>query len=220
MCYQCGSLTLPRGDRAGSALLPIAALPLAATRCIVPEGPNVTAVSALARAASFAHAGGVHGVHRLLTQNAPEVVPCGDFDLAWLSWGIAFLALAFQAIGFMTCLPMVHTFMSNVAYAEIQGTEGPTLPRLRFVLCGVWCSRAAAGAGLTQGTASSFAALLRAIGPMVTGAVFSATASVRQPFWASAVLACGYFASFITSFWLDKQLVENKRRGAAPRWST
>merc|ERR1719163_1679773 len=49
----------------GSALLPIAALPLAATRCIVPEGPNVTAVSALARAASFAHAGGVHGVAQL-----------------------------------------------------------------------------------------------------------------------------------------------------------
>ena len=132
VCYQCGSLTLPRGDHAGSALLPIAALPLAATRCIVPEGPNVTAVSALARAASFAHAGGVHGVHRLLTQNAPEVVPCGDFDLAWLSWGIAFLALAFQAIGFMTCLPMVHTFMSNVAYAEIQGTEWPTFATLAF----------------------------------------------------------------------------------------
>jgi len=149
----------------GTALLPVAALPGASTSCIVADSS-------------------------VLDPANVTLVQCGA-NMWPLSYALLIFALTLEGIGFMTCLPMVHTFLSNVAYRDIQG--------------------------LTQGTAGSLGSLLRAVGPMVTGVVFSHFAAQREPFWANVCLACGYFICFVASFWLSHDMVEVQRPMLAPR---
>ena len=111
----------------GTALLPVAAWPVAATHCVVNNHlVNTTITSVMPHRQLIAVAG--HGLARHLAAATASPVPavelCGP-DLSWLMWAITVAALGLQAIGFMTCLPMVHTFISNVGYPEIQGTPSP-----------------------------------------------------------------------------------------------
>lgn len=60
------------------------------------------------------------------------------------------------AVGFMTCLPVMGTMISNATDPEQQG--------------------------LTQGTNQSISALFRALGPLVSGAIFSFSVSFSFPY--------------------------------------
>lgn len=87
----------------GVLLLPVAALPNATQTCYaaLPAAVNATAAA--------------------MGSDVPTEL-CGT-DLGYFGWAILCLALALQAIGFMTCLPMSHTMLANVAYPEIQGKQ-------------------------------------------------------------------------------------------------
>lgn len=69
--------------------------------------------------------------------------------------------------------------------------------------------------GLTQGTATSIGALLRAAGPLATGALFSATAAARSPFLAFALLAFCYFVCLLVALSLPRAMVEAPRKPGA-----
>lgn len=86
--------------------------------------------------------------------------------LAYMHTTVCFVGLA---VGFMTCLPVMGTMISNAADADQQG--------------------------LTQGTTNSIAALFRALGPFVAGSIFSFSVTVNFPyllFWflGSVNIAC------------------------------
>mmetsp|Transcript_34577 Transcript_34577/g.55932 ORF Transcript_34577/g.55932 Transcript_34577/m.55932 type:complete len:636 (+) Transcript_34577:94-2001(+) len=106
-----------------------------------------------------------------------------------LTWSILLLATTFIAIGFMCGLPIVSTMLSNAADPEIQG--------------------------LTQGTAQSFGSLIRALGPMASGVMFSMSLSLNFPELLFIVLAVTYGLCLLTAYPLPVS-VEQPRELLSP----
>lgn len=103
-----------------------------------------------------------------------------DGHLVWVAWLILLVGFTLQSIGFMSCLPMVTVFLTNVAPRDIQG--------------------------LSQGTAQSLASLLRSIGPFVSGLVFTWASAARMPFLAYGVPAAGYALCFFIAATLPRHV--------------
>ncbi|PRP80930.1 iron-containing alcohol dehydrogenase [Planoprotostelium fungivorum] len=94
-----------------------------------------------------------------------------------LTWGYLTLTVTLNAIGFMTGLPLVSSMISNVSDPRRQG--------------------------LVIGTAQSVSSFLRALGPVISGAIFSFSVVIGQPiiiftFLASLYVICGTIAHFIS----------------------
>eukprot|EP01112_Ceratiomyxa_fruticulosa_P007439 TRINITY_DN1929_c0_g1_i1.p1 TRINITY_DN1929_c0_g1~~TRINITY_DN1929_c0_g1_i1.p1 ORF type:complete len:561 (-),score=89.64 TRINITY_DN1929_c0_g1_i1:102-1784(-) len=83
-----------------------------------------------------------------------------------LTWIILLFFTTMLGVGFMTCLPVVGTMISNAADPSRQG--------------------------LTQGTSQSVASLLRASGPPLSGLLFSFSVKIKFPFLLPWFLGFGY----------------------------
>jgi len=109
-------------------------------------------------------------------------LPCGGLffwiggvsqQMKILTWISLVLITPFLSVGFMTCLPVIGTMQSNTANQERQG--------------------------LVQGTAQSLSALLRALGPIASGVLFSFSVSIKFPFLLFWFLFLMYGICFIIS---------------------
>lgn len=88
-----------------------------------------------------------------------------------ITWAILLPFTSLMSIGFMTCLPVVGTMLSNASPADRQG--------------------------LVQGTSASISSLLRAIGPLLAGVIFTFSVSINFPFLLPIVLGLSYFACWL-----------------------
>lgn len=103
------------------------------------------------------------------------IVPYWMFGVSWVTvvaaWFGIFITVSFVSVGFMTAIPMLNSMVSNSAPLGRQG--------------------------LTMGSAQSMSSLLRAIGPALSGVVFSISVAFNFPFLLFWLLTLGYIACVI-----------------------
>lgn len=100
------------------------------------------------------------------------------FGVSWVTevaaWVGIIITVSFVSVGFMTAIPMLNSMVSNSAPLGRQG--------------------------LTMGSAQSMSSLLRAIGPALSGVVFSISVAFDFPFLLFWILTVGYIACVIITF--------------------
>jgi len=103
------------------------------------------------------------------------IVPYWMFGVNWwttvATWIGLFVTVSFVSVGFMLAIPMINSMISNSAPHGRQG--------------------------LTMGTAQSMSSLLRAIGPALSGMIFSLSVAIDFPFLLFWVLTLGYISCVI-----------------------
>eukprot|EP00026_Physarum_polycephalum_P004924 Phypoly_transcript_04950.p1 GENE.Phypoly_transcript_04950~~Phypoly_transcript_04950.p1 ORF type:complete len:513 (+),score=52.93 Phypoly_transcript_04950:61-1599(+) len=98
-----------------------------------------------------------------------------------LTWSILLPFTCLMSVGFMTCLPVAGTMLSNASPADRQG--------------------------LVQGSSASISSLLRAIGPLLAGMIFTFSVSINFPFLLPIVLGLSYFACW----WMIRSFSEEEK---------